>query len=428
VFFATDIANFLACRHLMTLDRAKAEGEIEKPVFHDPGAELLQELGNRHEQAFLRHLAETKDVVEVPTADISWADAVGRTVAALRRGADAVYQATFQEGPWGGRSDFLIRVDKPSAFGPFSYEVVETKLARSAKARAILQLCFYSELLSKLQGVPPDWMYVVLGGGTELERFAAQQYSAYFRKVKRDFEEVSRVSENTYPQPVELCDVCSWFPICDKRRRDDDHLSVVANITSVQRKELVAREINTVARLGGLLLPVVPKIDRIGSEALRRVRDQACIQVKGRNETRLLCELLEPVEEGKGLAALPPPSPGDIFLDFEAVPYAFDTGLEYLIGFATLSDQGGAELAYKSLWSLEPNAEKEAFEQFIAFVMERWRLYPDLHIYHYAPYEQTALKRLTGRHASCVDAVDQLLRAKVFGDLYRVVRQGLRAS
>jgi predicted RecB family nuclease len=428
VFFATEIANFLACPHLLTLQRAEARGEIAKPVFHDPGADLLRELGNRHEQTFFHHLAETKDVVEIPTADISWADAVARTVEALRRGADAVYQATFQDGPWGGRSDFLIRVDKPSALGPFSYEVVETKLARSVKARAILQLCFYSELLSKIQGEPPDWMYVVLGGGTELEKFATQHYSAYFRKVKRDFEEASRVSENTYPEPVELCDVCSWFPICDKRRRDDDHLSLVANITSVQRKELVAREINTVARLGSLLLPVVPKIDRIGSEALRRIRDQACIQVTGRNENRLLYELLEPVEEGKGLGALPPPSPGDIFLDFEAVPYAFDTGLEYLIGFVTLSDQGGVEPAYKSLWSLEPKAEKEAFEQFIAFVMERWRLYPDLHIYHYAPYEQTALKRLAGRHAICVDAVDRLLRAKVFVDLYRVVRQGLRAS
>jgi predicted RecB family nuclease len=152
VFFATDIANFLACRHLMTLDRAKAAGEIEKPVFHDPGAELLRELGIRHEQAFLRHLAEMKsrEVVQIPS-DMPWLEAVARTVAALRRGADAVYQATFQEGPWGGRADFLIRVDKPSALGPFSYEVVETKLARSAKARATLQLCFYSELLSKIQ-------------------------------------------------------------------------------------------------------------------------------------------------------------------------------------------------------------------------------------------------------------------------------------
>jgi uncharacterized protein len=426
MFFATDIANFLACRHLMTLDRAQAAGKIAKPVFHDPGADLLRELGIRHEQAFLRHLAQTKEVVQIPSEP--WADAVARTVEALRRGVDVVYQATFQDGPWGGRSDFLIRVGKPSALGPFSYEVVETKLARSAKARAILQLCFYSELLARIQGVPPERMYVVFGGGTKLEEFAAQQYSAYFRKVKRDFEEASKVSVSTYPEPVELCDVCSWYPLCDQRRRDDDNLSLVANITSVQRKELFARGIDTVARLGSLSLPVVPKIDRIGSEALRCVRDQACIQVKGRNPKRILYEFLEPVEEGKGLAALPLPSPGDIFLDFEAVPYAFDTGLEYLIGIVTLPDQAGVEPIYKSLWSFEPKAEKEAFEQFIAFVMERRERYPGLHIYHYAPYEQTAIKRLAGRHGICTDQVDQLLRAGIFVDLYRVVRQGLRAS
>jgi predicted RecB family nuclease len=231
----------------MTLERAEAAGQIQKPFSHDPGADLLRELGVRHEQAFLRHLAQTKEVVQIPGEP--WEDAVARTVEAIRRGADVVYQATFQDGPWGGRSDFLIRVDKLSALGPFSYEVVETKLARSAKARAILQLCFYSELLARIQGPQPERMHVVLGGGTKLEEFAVQRYSAYFRKVKRDFEEAARVSGSTYPEPVDLCDVCSWFPLCDQRRRDDDHLSLVAGITSMQRKELDARGIDTVARL-----------------------------------------------------------------------------------------------------------------------------------------------------------------------------------
>jgi predicted RecB family nuclease len=105
------------------------------------------------------------------------------------------------------------------AIGSFSYEVVETKLARSTKARAILQLCFYSELLSKIQGIRPDWMHVVLGGGAKPDKFLVSRYIAFFRKLKRDFEEASRISGNTYPEPVELCDVCDWFPVCDKRRR-----------------------------------------------------------------------------------------------------------------------------------------------------------------------------------------------------------------
>jgi hypothetical protein len=51
-----------------------------------------------------------------------------------------------------------------------------------------------------------------------------------------------------------------------------------------------------------------------------------------------------------------------------------------------------------------------------------------LHIYHFAPYEPAALKRLMGRYATREDELDQLLRGNRFVDLFAVVRQGLRAS
>jgi predicted RecB family nuclease len=72
--------------------------------------------------------------------------------------------------------------------------------------------------------------------------------------------------------------------------------------------------------------------------------------------------------------------------------------------------------------------KRKAFETFIANVMDRWPHDPGMHIYHYAPYEPTARKRLAGRHRTCVDELDELLRAEIFVDLFRVVRQGLRAS
>jgi predicted RecB family nuclease len=411
------------------MERREASGEIQRPFFHDPGVELFRKLGIRHEEEYLGHLTNKPgfQVVHIPT-DTPWGNAVARTDEAVQGGATVVYQATFQDGPWGGRADFLIRVDRSGSLGPFSYEVVETKLARSAKVRAILQLCFYSELLSKIQGVQPEWMHIVLGGDAKPEKFLTSHYIAFFRKVKRDFEEASRNSGNTYPEPEDLCDVCDWFPLCDKRRREDDHLSFVAGITKLQRKELGSRNIDTMAGLASLKLPPVPKFDRIGDAALLRVRDQARVQFRGRSERKIDHELLVPIEKQRGLAALPLPSPGDIFLDFEAVPYAFDTGLEYLIGMAWVSEQPGGRPRYESLWSFEPSAEKKAFEQFIGTVMDRWKRYPDLHIYHYAPYEKSAVKRLAGRHGTCTEEVDQLLRAGIFVDLYRIVRQALRAS
>jgi predicted RecB family nuclease len=386
MFFATDIANFLACQHVTTLDRAERAGEIVRPTFVDPSTELLAKLGLEHELAYMCRLADDQRIQIVEIADdLSWGDAVTVTMDALRRGAGAVHQATFQAGRWGGRADFLVRVEKPSALGAWSYEVVETKLARSAKARALIQLCFYSDLLSGIQCMEPEWMHVVLGGGAKPERFPVRHYIAYFRKARREFEEAWKGSGNTYPEPVEHCDVCSWFPVCDARRRRDDHLSLVAGITRNQRKALVERDVATVERLARLPLPVHPKIERIGDAALLRIREQARLQVKGREEGRMVYELLEPVEAEKGLAGLPPPCPGDIFLDFEGDPFAFEQGLEYLIGTVTISQGPGAQPAYEALWSFDRTREKEAFEEFIARVMECRRHYPDMHIFHYAP-------------------------------------------
>jgi len=51
-----------------------------------------------------------------------------------------------------------------------------------------------------------------------------------------------------------------------------------------------------------------------------------------------------------------------------------------------------------------------------------------MHVYHYAPYEPSAFKRLMCRHAVRENDVDEMLRAGVFVDLCAVVKQGLRAS
>lgn len=54
--------------------------------------------------------------------------------------------------------------------------------------------------------------------------------------------------------------------------------------------------------------------------------------------------------------------------------------------------------------------------------------FPDMHVYHFAPYEPSALKRLVGRYASRADLLDTLLRGERFVDLFAVVRQSLRAG
>ena len=161
VFSATDLSRHLACPHLTTLRRAEAFGEINPPLrYDDPRAEALKQRGIEHEQRLLERLvADGRSVATItapgtPFSQQDWTTAAARTLDALRRGVDVVYQGRLEggDGGWGGYPDFLIRVETPSALGAWSYEVVDAKLARVARGTALLQLLLYSDLLATVQG------------------------------------------------------------------------------------------------------------------------------------------------------------------------------------------------------------------------------------------------------------------------------------
>ena len=114
------------------------------------------------------------------------------------------------------------------------------------------------------------------------------------------------------------------------------------------------------------------------------------------------------------------------FSTSKAIRFVGEHGLEYLFGYL-FKDADGA-LVYEGDWALTRADEKRAFEKFVDFVMARWAQFPSLHVYHYAPYEPAALKRLMGRYATREEEIDRMLRAGLFVDLYQIVRHGLRAS
>jgi predicted RecB family nuclease len=176
-------------------------------------------------------------------------NAVGETLDAMRRGTAVIIQAALSHQGWSGRVDILRRVEVRSSLGDWSYEAIDTKLARKTKAGTILQLCLYSELLGELQGLPPEYMHIV-APWTAFQplqyRFA--DYAAYFRKVKRALAMTmtEQVPDDTYPDPIEHCDICRWREACDMRCHDDDHLSLVAGISKLQINDLKARGIGTI--------------------------------------------------------------------------------------------------------------------------------------------------------------------------------------
>ena len=457
VYAATDLVGFLACSHRLQLERAALAGLVARPIRSDPTIDLIAKRGEAHERRYLERLrADGRMVVEIAreARDGSRRDLpsqAAETEAALRAGADVVYQATFFDGRWLGYADFLLRVDRPSDLGAWSYEVADTKLARRAKGGAILQICSYVEQLERIQGASPVEMHVVLGGGDgRTETFRVADFMAYYRQVKAAFETAVEAGTpaypvtTSYPEPVEHCDVCNWAAACRAQRRRDDDLSLVAGITAHQRRALKARGIGTRRGLARLEAPLHPPLEGVSRAALDRVREQARIQVQGEDEGRPAWELLEPERDDagafvpdRGFLSLPEPSAGDLFFDIEGDPFAFDDGVEYLFGVlepADVDPQRPGEPRYHELWSRDPAGEvtrageREAFEALVDLLIARLDADPTMHVYHYAAYERAALGRLAQRHGTRELEVDRLLRGGVLVDLYRVVRQGLRAS
>ena len=423
---AGDLVNHLACRRLTELNHEVAVGSRAAPGYWDPTLDLLWERGLAHEQAYIRHLIDAgAQVTRVEGSGLE-AATVAATMKAMNAGEEVIVQGALVQGHWGGRMDILRRVEARSRLGSWSYEVIDTKLARETKSGTILQLSLYSDLVGEAQGLLPERMYVV-APWTEFEpqAYRTADYAAYYRLVKAWLESAVAKGGGSYPDPKDHCGTCRWSRECDDRRRRDDHLCLVAGISSLQIGELTGREVATTAGLAAMPMPLPWKPERGAAVSYEKIREQARVQVEGREEERPVYETLEP-EPDAGLAMLPTPSAGDIFFDFEGDPFVGPGGFEYLFGY--LAANGEDQPEYRGLWALSAAEEKRVFEDFVDWVMVRWEEYPDMHIYHYAAYEPSAMKRLMGRHATREDEVDRMLRAGLFVDLYRVVRGGLRAS
>ena len=425
----TDLSNFLSCRHSVFLDLQAANGKAARPVRRDAWLDELRARGHHHEKAYLKRLqSEGLTIAGLDGAEDDKDPAASSreiTLARMREGVDVIYQATLADDDWAGRVDFLRKVDTPSGLGNWSYEVYDTKLARETRSRTMLQLCVYSYLLGQLQDFPPDYMHVVAPGSNfRPSSYRVDEYAAYFSLLKQDLHKFSSQPDDTYPEKVAHCDYCSWWADCEARRREDDHLCYVAGISATQIKSLRAEGVERLAQLAAL--DPVPEPAQGSRDALIRVREQARVQDAARKEDAPYYELKEPFDVKHGLAMLPEPAPGDIFLDIEGNHFA-ETGVqEYLIGYMTNRPDGSID--YTARWATSAEDEQAAFEEFMDVAVARRKQYPRAHIYHFAPYEPEALKRLMGRYATREAELDDLLQASVFVDLHKVVKRALVAG
>ena len=260
VLSPTDLTKHLGCPHITTLDLLQLDG-LAQPGAAEDALELIFKLGLAHEDTYLhslraRGLAVTS--IEAATPGVSRAERERETVAAMQSGVDVVYQGTFFDGAWGGQADFLLKVERPSALGPWSYDIADTKLARKLKVPALIQMAAYAERLAVLQGVAPEKLYVVTGDGQE-RPWRLVDVGAFARRARARLRDVIELRPETSPVPTAQCGQCRWIEHCDRQWKYEDDLSLVAFMRNDHRQVLQENGITTLAALGSLAADELPK-------------------------------------------------------------------------------------------------------------------------------------------------------------------------
>jgi uncharacterized protein len=395
-----------------------------------PAAAALDELlfasGLEHEQVLIERLEAAGRSVARLRGRQEKQD-YDATLAAMRSGVDFIWQSSLRNDEMRGSADLLERIEQPSALGAWSYIPIECKLSSHPRPIYLVQACAYCELLTPLLGERPEHFKLYLGGGrfAEGERgYPVARFWSWYEQLRQRYR-AFRAAFDPSQEPEDVPgDHGLWQPFIEQRLEQQRDLILVAGLRQSQRRKLRDAGISSIDDLAASddELPV-PGLD---PAVLQRLRDQARLQLASeqRSDGRPAFAVRPVEQQSRGLAMLPAPDGGDIWFDMEGFPDPISgEKLEYLFG-ACYRDQQG-EVQFKAWWAHSPAEEKQAFNGFVQWVEQRRVLHSNLHVYHYASYEKTALGNLAARHQLHQALIDQWLRDELLVDLYPIVRNGL---
>jgi len=418
IYSASDLAAAARCEYALLRAFDAKLGRGPAVSIEDELLARTAKLGGEHEQ---RHLDELRALTEENVAVIGRPDytvdgltaAAEATMRAVERRAPVVYQAAMFDGRFAGFADFLV-------LDGDEYRLRDTKLARSVKVEALLQLAAYADTLARA-GVPvASEVELVLGDGATAGYRVDELLPVYLSRrtsLQRLLDDhlAGGTAVTWEDEHVRACFRC---PECEIQVRAHDDLLLVAGMRVSQRARLIDAGIVTVADLATHTGPVPELSARTVTTLAAQARLQTTAKVDGKPPYEVV--------DAQPLMVLPDANKGDLFFDFEGDPLwtvdGHEWGLEYLWGVLTVNDE------FHPFWAHDRASERKALVDFLAMVRKRLKRYPGMHIYHYAAYEKSTLLRLAGRYGVGENDVDDLLRNGILVDLYPLVRKSIRVG
>lgn len=455
IYSATDLVVSAQCQFatLYTLDQML--GRVPRlELSEDPQRARAAALGQAHEERVLAgflHQYGTWDEqtgrgvyqVEPPTSYSRQALQAKReeTLTALNAGADVVFQASFFDGEFHGRADFLVKQ------GDGSYRVVDSKLARTARVPALLQLAAYADQLNR-EGISLDpQVSLILGNGVEsLHELATitpvfEEKRQRFRALTAAHRVAGQAPVSWLPQgPKPVLARCGRCDICQDMVRTHRDMLLTAGMTTRMRQAIYERcGVTTIDELAALA----------GNKQLpgfvRRYAEQAALQTGvaqpdgrasiTRNGTSE--EVTYKLFPRHNLRMLPRASAGDLFITLGADPFWRDEqaaspalmwGLTYSFAAVHLPEDPDEQPGFSHFWAHSRSAENGLLTDALSMIHHQRQLHPGLRVYYFGSSTLTALHQLASVHGSGDAYLTDLQRENVLVDLSEVVRRAMRVS
>lgn len=453
-FNTRDLMRGANCRHCTTISVLHA---IEDPIVESFLADELRDLALLKERgedvslpqkfgiAFEETL--TEELVDgLPSGTVQSPETPGsfeQTISLMRKGVPIIYQGALEQrnafSRFSGLPDFLLKKGWRLSFkdtrltaeriGDDSenlYTVWDAKYSTHAKPDYALQVAIYIEALADLNLLAPDSEHGLILGDRSVftllaseivpaTRLARMQLEKSIRDVLSSDRESLLAGFTWHCADSKQCEVCEYPNLCKSEREKSGDLLLVAGLGSAARLKLINAGIKTVIQLAD---STDTKIKGMSAKSLEKFRLQARLQLKSEASKK---PEYEPLQDPL-FAYLPKPDDSDVFFDMEGFPYFPNGGLEYLFGNWT------REGKFVDFWALSRSEEKSAVIEFMLWVYQRMKDNPSAHIYHYASYERTALKRLATRHGVMARELAELEAEHRFVDLYPMVTNSLRVG
>ncbi len=282
------------------------------------------------------------------------------------------------------------------------YEPTLVSSGHSVQSEDKIRLLFSAHVLTKVQGKPPKYGFLVTSGST-VQKVKLENNCKPILKTLAALREWIESKPLEEPRVIlnKHCNSCQFRRQCKETAEKLDDLSLLDRMTPKAIKKYHKKGIFTVQQLSYLFR----------SRRSRKRRAAAPIRFNPELQALAIRTGKVLIHESPKLSRKNP----ELFLDIEGIP---DQDFYYLFGLLVVD---GKNKTHYNYWADDQVNEKVAWIN----VIEKINEFPGAPIYHYGHYEVRAVEQLQKRHA--VDSLsikERLVNANsfVFGKVYFPVR------